>query len=49
VYQEILDLAAAGALRPVVDSTLPFADIVEAYRRVDGGHKAGSLVLTFAA
>jgi NADPH:quinone reductase-like Zn-dependent oxidoreductase len=46
-YREILALAAAGTLRPVIDSTLPFTDIVEAYRRVDEGHKAGSLVLTF--
>jgi NADPH:quinone reductase-like Zn-dependent oxidoreductase len=40
--------AADGSLRPVVDRVLPFQDIVEAYRRVDGGHKVGSLVLRFA-
>jgi NADPH:quinone reductase-like Zn-dependent oxidoreductase len=34
-------------LKPVIDSVLPFAQIVEAHRRVDGGHKAGSIVLTF--
>ena len=31
----------------MVDTVLPFAEIVEAHRRVDGGHKVGSLVLTF--
>jgi NADPH:quinone reductase-like Zn-dependent oxidoreductase len=35
-------------LKPVIDSVLPFAQIVEAHRRVDTGHKAGSIVLTFA-
>lgn len=46
-YRELLDLAQAGVLRPVKDSVLPFEEIVEAHRRVDGGHKTGSLVLTF--
>jgi NADPH:quinone reductase-like Zn-dependent oxidoreductase len=40
--------AADGTLRPVVDRVLPFEEIVEAHRRVDGGHKVGSLVLSFA-
>ena len=31
----------------IVDSVLPFERIVDAHRRVDGGHKVGSLVLTF--
>jgi NADPH:quinone reductase-like Zn-dependent oxidoreductase len=39
--------AAEGTLTPVIDSVLPFEDIVEAHRRVDGGHKIGSMVLTF--
>jgi NADPH:quinone reductase-like Zn-dependent oxidoreductase len=48
-YRTLLSLAARGELKPVIDSTLPFAQIVEAYRRVDSGHKVGSLVLTFDA
>jgi Zinc-binding dehydrogenase len=32
----------------VIDSVLPFSEIVDAHRRVDSGHKVGSLVLTFA-
>lgn len=40
-------LAGRGELRPVIDTVLPFTQIVEAHRQVDGGHKVGSLVLTF--
>ena len=46
-YRTLMELAEAGALRPVIDSVLPFEQIVDAYRRVDGGHKVGSVVLTF--
>jgi NADPH:quinone reductase-like Zn-dependent oxidoreductase len=42
-----MELAERGELKPVIDSVLPFAQIVEAHRRVDGGHKVGSVVLTF--
>lgn len=40
-----LERIAAGELRAVVDRTLPLADIVEAHRIVDSGHKVGNLVL----
>ena len=43
----LIELAERGVLKPVVDSILPFARIADAHRRVDGGHKVGSLVLTF--
>ena len=43
----LIELAERGVLKPVVDSTLPFARIADAHRRVDSGHKVGSLVLTF--
>jgi NADPH:quinone reductase-like Zn-dependent oxidoreductase len=46
-YETLMSLAEQGALRPVIDSVLPFTQIVDAHRRVDGGHKAGSVVLTF--
>ena len=46
-YHTLLSLADDAVLRPVIDSVLPFAEIVEAHRRVDGGHKVGSVVLTF--
>ena len=46
-YQTLMELAEHGVLKPVIDTTLPFEQIVEAHRRVDGGHKTGSIVLTF--
>ena len=45
--QTLLALTEGGALRPVIDSVLPFDKIVHAHRRVDSGHKAGSVVVTF--
>jgi NADPH:quinone reductase-like Zn-dependent oxidoreductase len=42
-----MSLAENAVLKPVIDSLLPFEQIAEAHRRVDGGHKVGSLVLTF--
>jgi NADPH:quinone reductase-like Zn-dependent oxidoreductase len=46
-YRTLMSLAQQGVLRPVIDTVLPFEQIVEAHRRVDGGHKVGSIVLTF--
>ena len=46
-YGNLMSLAEQGVLKPVIDSVLPFEQIVEAHRRVDGGHKVGSVVLTF--
>lgn len=43
-----IDLAVAGALRPVIDRTYPFEQIVEAHRYVDSGRKRGSVVLRIA-
>lgn len=40
------DLAAAGRLKPVIDRTYRFEEIVEAHRYVDGGHKRGDVVVT---
>jgi NADPH:quinone reductase-like Zn-dependent oxidoreductase len=44
----LISLAEQGVLKPVIDSVLPFAEIAAAHRRVDTGHKVGSIVLTFA-
>jgi NADPH:quinone reductase-like Zn-dependent oxidoreductase len=46
-FRTLLSLAAGGELKPVIDSVRPFEQIVEAHRRVDGGHKVGSVVLSF--
>jgi len=48
-YRTLMSLAERGELKPVTDSVLPFAQIVEAHRRVDSGRKVGSVVLTFDA
>lgn len=44
-FTQLLDLVASGDLRVVVEQTLPLADIAEAHRRVDSGHKVGNLVV----
>lgn len=44
-YSALLTMVAAGALRPVIQKVVPFAEIVEAHRIVDGGHKRGSVVV----
>jgi NADPH:quinone reductase-like Zn-dependent oxidoreductase len=44
--REIMALAGNGVLRPVIDRTLVFDDIVDAHRHVDTGHKVGSVVVT---
>jgi NADPH:quinone reductase-like Zn-dependent oxidoreductase len=45
----LMELAGEGELKPVIDTAFPFAQIVEAHRRVDTGHKVGSVVVTFDA
>lgn len=42
-------LASRGTLRPVIDRSYALADVVDAHRYVDGGHKKGSVVLLLAA
>lgn len=47
-YRQLMEMVAAGQLRAVIDRTLPLAQIAEAHRHVDGGHKRGNLVITVA-
>ena len=42
----IAELAAAGALRPVIDRSYPLERVAEAFRHVEGGHKKGNVVVT---
>jgi NADPH:quinone reductase-like Zn-dependent oxidoreductase len=44
--QEVVRLAEAGVLRPVIDSVHGFAQLPEAHARVDTGRKRGSVVVT---
>lgn len=43
---ELLELAAAGRLRPVLTGTYPLEDAVAAHTLVDSGRKQGTVVLT---
>lgn len=47
-FAYLLDLAARGIIRPVIDKTYRFEDIAEAHRHVDTGRKRGSVVVTIA-
>ncbi|MDG4767975.1 NAD(P)-dependent alcohol dehydrogenase [Solwaraspora sp. WMMD406] len=40
------DLLGDGRLRVVIDRSYPLAEIVEAHRYVDSGHKVGNVVIT---
>lgn len=44
----VADLAARGAVLPVIDRTFELGDIVEAHRYVGAGHKRGNVVITVA-
>ena len=42
------DLLSQERLQIIIDRTYPMSEIVEAHRYVDGGHKAGNVVITIA-
>ena len=46
VYRFLLDLAAAGEIRPVIDRVYPLERISDAHAYVDTGRKKGSVVIT---
>ncbi len=46
---ELVQLAAAGAFRPVIDSIVPFEALPDAHRRADSGRKRGSVVVEVSA
>jgi NADPH:quinone reductase-like Zn-dependent oxidoreductase len=47
--QALVDLAAKGALRPVIDAQFPFERIADAHRVVESRRKKGSVVVTLDA
>jgi NADPH:quinone reductase len=42
---EALDRAAAGRIRPLIDSEMPLADAAAAHRRIEDRRAAGKVVL----
>jgi NADPH:quinone reductase len=40
---------AAGRVRPVIDTVLPFSDVVEAHRRMESNENFGKIVLSWTA
>jgi NADPH:quinone reductase-like Zn-dependent oxidoreductase len=45
IVADVLQLAAAGVLLPVVESAHPLAAIADVYRRIDSGRKVGNIVV----
>ena len=43
---QLAQIAASGGFTPLIDRIYPFAQIVDAHRHVEGGHKRGSVVVT---
>jgi NADPH:quinone reductase-like Zn-dependent oxidoreductase len=43
---QILAWAREGRLRPVIDRVLPLEETADAHRRVETGHKVGSVIVT---
>ncbi len=46
--ETIAGMLRRGDIRPVIDGVYPFAEIADAYRRVESRHKTGSVVIDIA-
>ena len=46
IEDKVWPLVVAGQISPVIDSTFPLSEIVEAHKRMDGGQHVGKIVLT---
>lgn len=49
VLRAVVDLAAAGHFRPVIDRNYDFSQMPTAHAHVDSGHKVGSVVVTVSS
>jgi NADPH2:quinone reductase len=47
IEADVLPLLAAGRVKPVIDSTFPFTQAVEAHARMESSAHIGKIVLTF--
>jgi NADPH:quinone reductase-like Zn-dependent oxidoreductase len=45
VAEHVWPLVAEGAIRPIVDTTLPLADAAQAHRRMESGAHTGKILL----
>ncbi len=43
---QLAHIASSGAFTPLIDRVYPFAQIIDAHRHVEAGHKRGSVVVT---
>jgi putative PIG3 family NAD(P)H quinone oxidoreductase len=46
VVENVWPLVASGAIRPVVETTMPLEDVARAHQLMDDGGRAGKIVLT---
>jgi NADPH:quinone reductase-like Zn-dependent oxidoreductase len=46
VVENVWPLVASGAVKPVIETTMPLEDIARAHQLMDDGGRAGKIVLT---
>ena len=45
VRDQVWPLVDAGAIRPIIDTTMPLADAIDAHRRMEAGDHLGKILL----
>ena len=46
MVENVWPLVAAGAIRPIVETTLPLEDVARAHQLMEDGEHVGKIVLT---